>query len=221
MAGAVLLFAQTVVEARQASKAEAAPNLLDDPSAYLDRLFPAAPAEEPAEQAQAEMEEYSGNRAVFSIGVALGFLGARTADTQSVFGQIEVRYWISDFFALKLAGTGYRVTFDHNSIVTRQYPIELLGVLFPFPHMELNPYLSAGVGYFHTTVDYRGVFEPLFQNGHTGVIGYQGGGGVEWIHNSASLFLEGSYVFVDPKIDGTGSTDFYHWKFLVGLTLRF
>jgi hypothetical protein len=228
-AAAVLMLAQTVAEARQgAAKPEPAPSLYDDPSPYVDQIFAPAPTPEaadlpplPASLDTPEPFEIVGGGTDFSIGLALGFLWPRNADTHSTFGELDFRYFIEDWLVLKVAASMYRVTFDHNSIVVRQYPFQLSAVVYPLPTIEVKPYVIVGTGWYYSTVDYRDGFSALYKDDTSMVLGLHGGIGFEWIHNSASLFVEGTYLYVDPKLNGIGSNDFDSWKLLIGLTLLF
>lgn len=229
-AAVLLILAQTVAEARQgAARPDSAPSLYDDPSPYLDRVFSpvpapeAAPGEPPAPLSLAAPEpmELVGGGVEFSIGLALGFLWPRNADTHSVFGELDLRYFLSDWLALKFAASMYRATFEHNSIVVRQFPFQLSAVVYPLPTIEVKPYVIAGAGWYYSTVDYRNVFSDQFRDSTSMTIGAHGGVGVEWVHNSASIFVEGTYIYVDPKLDGLSSRDFDCWKLLIGLNLLF
>jgi len=218
-AAAALALAQTAALAQAGARPDPAPNLYDDPTPMLDRIF--GSAEDPPAEPAPTMREIAGGGTEFAIGAALGFLWPKHADTHSLFGEVELRYFLEDWLVLKFGASMYRITFDHNGIVNQQYPLLLSVEIFPLPTIEIKPYVIVGGGWYYTKTDYRDGFSALYPNSSSSTFGYHGGIGAEWIHNNASIFFEGTYVLVDPKVNGTTSTDFNAWKLLVGLTLRF
>ncbi|HLY09460.1 MAG TPA: hypothetical protein VKW04_09180 [Planctomycetota bacterium] len=230
LAGALLALLPTAALAGpEAAPPDDAPHLGDDPSALLERLFSSPDPEDvalPDSAAALSLAEPAPFQTVggfprWSVGGALGVLGAKGADRVSIFGEFEARYWLFDALAVKVDTAPYRATFQHGAIGTRQIPVQLSALLTPFPLSELSPYLIAGGGWYYTSADYRNTLASVFPNSHSGKIGGHGGAGLEWVHSSASITIEGAYVVVDPKLNGMKSTDFDHWQLLIGLTLRF
>lgn len=224
-AAAVLALAQTAALAQAGARSEPAPNLYDDPAPMLDRVYATASAaglaEEPPSEPEPTMREIAGGGTEFSIGGALGFLWPKHSDGHSLFGEAELRYFLTDWLVLKFGASMYRITFDHNGIVNQQYPLLLSAEIFPLPTIEIKPYVIVGAGWYYTKTQYRDGFSSLYQDSSSSAFGYHGGLGAEWVHNNASIFFEGTYVVVDPSVKGTTSTDFNAWKLLIGLTLRF
>jgi hypothetical protein len=230
LTGAVLLLVQSAADARQAAAgAEPVPSLADDPRIFLERLWPESaptPAVDPEPEPSGLLASPTPFQSVaglpnWSLGAALGLLGARGADSTSLFGEGEFRWWMLDWLGIQAAGSAYRTAFQDGAIVCSQIQVQGSVVIAPFPRFELVPYLLGGAGYYYTTAEYHKNLSGVFPTDRTSSIGYHGAVGIDWVHNSVSIFLQGVYVIVDPLLGGMSHSDFNHWEALAGMTLRF
>jgi len=158
----------------------------------------------------------------FSIGPAVGFLTAHGADRGTWFAGAQARLHFLRFLAVDASMTVHVNEYEHGDITVTQYPVQVTGLLYPFPEGQVRPYALGGVGWYYTRTHYRGPFSLLYKDQTTNTVGAHLGAGVEArVGPSASLNADVRYIFLNPDVDGVKSRDFDYWQFTAGLNLFF
>lgn len=141
------------------------------------------------------------------------------AGDAKAFGGLALRTSLLPFLKLE-SGIGYRQdSFASGDLVVRQWPITTSLWLAPLPMV----YAGGGIGWYRTTLDYRGTL-PI-QDSTTRKMGVHLGGGLNLpIAPKLGLDLHGRYVFMQKDADHVQLPTTFnpdYWTTSVGLAIRF
>jgi hypothetical protein len=161
------------------------------------------------------------NEASFSIGPAAGYLQARGADRGTWFGGAQARLHFARILAAEGSITFHQNRYQNGDVVVTQYPVQLTAFLYPIPEGPVRPYILGGVGWYYTSIDYRGVFS-LISDKTEHIFGEHLGAGVElMLGPKASIDVDLRYIFLNPSNDQVIHRDFNYWQVTLGLNLFF
>jgi hypothetical protein len=162
-----------------------------------------------------------GDEASFSIGPAAGFLQARGADRGTWFGGAQARLHLARILAAEASITFHQNRYQNGDVVVTQYPVQLTAFLYPIPEGPLRPYILGGVGWYYTSIDYRGVFSMISDKTEH-IFGEHLGAGVELVLGPrASIDADLRYIFLNPRNDQVIHRDFNYWQVTLGINLFF
>lgn len=157
------------------------------------------------------------------LGIRTGYLRAPEADRGTWFGGVQVRAFLGQYLAVEGSIEFHQSDFEEGDVLVTQNPVQVTGLLFPFPDWPLRPYALAGAGWYYTRVDFSGPFSILDDEvEHT--FGLHGGGGAEWrVGERTSLSADVRYIWLDDlDLDaGTVDDEFNYWQLTAALNLGF
>ena len=136
------------------------------------------------------------------------------------FGGIALRAPLTPFLKVEGGITYRQDSYLDNAIKVHQWPVSASLWFTPVPAL----FLGGGVGWYHTTLDYSGIFAAI-DNKTTDKAGVHIGGGVDVpLGPKLSLEMSGRYIFMskdDATIDvpTTFNPDF--WNASIGLAIGF
>ena len=165
-----------------------------------------------------------GDRATFSLGPVAGYIKTRDADSGTWFGGIQARLHFLRILAVEGSITFHRDEFEDGDIEVTQYPVQVTGLIFPFPDSPIRPYGLAGAGWYYTKYEYEGIYS-VFEDETDRLFGVHVGAGVEIdLGRSAAIFGDFRWIFLDePSVDNSQVEDeeFDAGQVTLGLSLKF
>jgi opacity protein-like surface antigen len=161
------------------------------------------------------------DEATFSIGPAAGYLHARGADRGTWFGGAQARLHFARILAAEASITFHQNRYEHGDVVVTQYPVQLTAFFYPIPEGPVRPYILGGVGWYYTSIEYKGVFS-LISDKTEHIFGEHLGAGVElMVGPKASIDADVRYIFLNPSNDQVIHREFNYWQVTLGLNLFF
>jgi hypothetical protein len=157
----------------------------------------------------------------FSIGPAGGYLHAHGADRGTWFVGGQARLHILGYFAIEASVTFHENSYEGGDVHVTQYPVQLSGMIYPFPAWILSPYLVGGGGWYYSRVTYSGALSGISnQTEHT--FGAHGGVGAD-VRLGATFTLDADlrYIFLDPTGTQVKNGDFNYWQVTFGVNVNF
>jgi hypothetical protein len=188
-----------------------------------------APVDAPEENAEPEPQYIpprprtpsSGGGLQFSIGPAGGYLHAKGADRGTWFVGGQARLHFLMYFAVEASATFHENSYEHGDIHVTQYPLQLSGMIYPFPMWIISPYLVGGGGWYYTKISYTGSLASISnETDHT--FGAHGGVGAD-VRLGASITIDADlrYIFLNPSTSQVKDGDFNYWQVTFGLNFSF
>src|SRR5262245_10822266 len=98
-----------------------------------------------------------GGAAEFSLGPAAGYLRARGADEGTWFGGLQARLRLAPILSVEGSVTFHENDYSDGDIRVTQYPVQVTGLVTPFPLGSVRPYALAGAGWYYTRTRYSGL----------------------------------------------------------------
>jgi len=136
----------------------------------------------------------------------------------TAFGGLALRARVAPFVKSEI-GVAYRSeTYDNGDLTVRMWPVTASLWLSPVPTL----YAGGGVGWYHTTLDYRSALP--FPDATTQKFGAHLGGGMNIpILPKAAIDLNGRYVFMEKQQSQLPPNQFDpdFWSTSVGLAIKF
>lgn len=159
--------------------------------------------------------------AEFSLGAAVGFLDSRGADRGTWFAGVQGRLHFLKYFAAEGAITFHEDRYESGDVHVTQYPVQVSGMIYPFPEGEFRPYALAGVGWYYTRITYTGTFTGITnQTDHT--FGEHAGAGLEIrLGPSTSIDADLRYIWLNPSSRVVNRSDFDYWQVTGGINFFF
>lgn len=157
----------------------------------------------------------------FSIGPAGGYLHAHGADRGTWFVGGQARLHFLQYFAVEAAMTFHENSYEGGDIHVTQYPVQLSGMLYPFPMWILSPYVVGGAGWYYSRISYTGTLSGISnETEHT--FGAHGGVGAD-LRLGASITLDADlrYIFLNPSTSQVKNGDFNYWQATFGVNINF
>ena len=196
-------------------------SLAADPGEEIARDVPDLPGMALAEPQEKDREEEKKNE--FSLGPVAGYLRVRDADRGSWFGGVQARYRFLKFLGVEGSFTFRRDRFEDGDIVVTQYPVQVTGLVFPFPRSAIEPYGLVGVGWYYTRVDFD---DSLGGGDETDrLFGVHLGAGLQVeLGPGFALFSDFRWIFLDePSTDNSQleEEEFDSWQVTLGGSFRF
>ncbi|MBI3856822.1 MAG: porin family protein [Planctomycetes bacterium] len=159
--------------------------------------------------------------ASFSIGPTAGYLRARGADQGAWFGGAQARLHFARILAAEGSLTFHQNRYEHGDVGVTQYPVQLTAFLYLIPEGPLRPYLLGGLGWYYTTIEYKGVFSPISDKTEH-IFGEHLGAGAELrLGPKASIDADLRTIFLNPSTDQVIHRDFNYWQVTLGVNLFF
>lgn len=160
----------------------------------------------------------------FTLGLRAGYLRAKDADEGAWHGGVQARLFLIEHLAVEGSIEFHQSDFEDGDVVTTTYPVQVTGLVFPFPDWKLRPYGLAGVGWYYTRVDFKGAFSAL-EDDTVYVVGVHAGGGADYrLGPTASLGADVRYIWLDDTefdaVDVKGS-DISYWQLTASINFRF
>jgi len=160
----------------------------------------------------------------FFLGLRAGYLRAKDADEGTWHGGVQARLFLIEHLAVEGSIEFHQSDFEDGDVVTTTYPVQLTGLVVPFPDWKLRPYGLAGVGWYYTHVKFSGTLS-LLEDETVYVVGVHAGGGADYrLGPTASLSADVRYIWLDDtefdNIDVKGS-DISYWQLTASLNFRF
>jgi len=181
--------------------AEAEPQAPPPPAAYRGRTPP-------------------GTGPQFSLGAVGGWLKARGADHGSWFAGIQARLNLLQFFALELSATWNETEYQDGDVDVTQYPVQLSGLIYPFPSWTFSPYLVVGGGWYYSRLDFSGALAGTPDDTDR-TFGVHGGIGADLKLGKVVLDADLRYIFLDPTSNQIRRWDWNFMQITVGLNFPF
>jgi len=163
----------------------------------------------------------SGSGSQFSIGPAGGYLHARGADRGAWFVGGQARLHFLQVLAAEVSMTFHENRYENGDIQVTQYPVQVSGMLYPFPNWIVSPYLVGGAGWYYSRVTYSGARAGTSDlTDHT--FGAHGGLGADVrLGGSFTIDADFRYIFLDPSGTQVQNGHFNYWQVTFGLNLLF
>jgi opacity protein-like surface antigen len=159
--------------------------------------------------------------ASFSIGPAGGYLRARGSERGTWFAGAQARLRLLHFLAAQASITFHQSRYEGGDVIVTQYPVELTAILYILPVGPVRPYILGGVGWYYTRIDYKGSFSAINDTTEH-FFGIHLGAGVElMLGKSASLNVDGRYIFINASDQDVINRDFNYWQITFGLNFFF
>lgn len=153
----------------------------------------------------------------FELGPRVGYLKTRGADSGTWLGGVQMRARFMEYVAAEASITFHEDDFDDFDVQT--YPVELSGLIYPFPDLQIKPYAVGGAGWYYTRIDYDAA-NLDDESDHFFAV-HIGGGAEMNVGDSISLNADLRYVFVnDPNLD-VEDEEFDYWQFTAGANWKF
>jgi opacity protein-like surface antigen len=157
----------------------------------------------------------------FTLGPMGGYLNARGADRGTWFGGIQARLHLLRFLAAEASISVHQDRFADGDITVTQWPVQVTGLLFPFPGWGLQPYALAGVGWYYTTVHTRGSKASLNDETDRNFGAHVGAGAEIAASSSLILFGDFRWIFLETDTDAIKRGDFNFWQITFGIGFGF
>jgi hypothetical protein len=199
-------------------------SLLDPPTRFSDSDIPAFMVlESLPDPEKQDKESKSGHREGLSLelGVMAGYIKARGADHGTWFVGGQARLYILPWLGVEGSVTYHLFTFNNGNTEVEQIPVQVTGLIFPFPSWPLQPYVLGGAGWYYSITSNEG---PLASVGDqtTHTFGAHVGAGLELVPaQSLTLFADFRYIFLKPTIDTVMNGDFNSWQVALGIGIAF
>jgi hypothetical protein len=157
----------------------------------------------------------------FSLGPAGGYLHAKGADRGTWFAGAQARFHFLNFLAVEAAATFHDNSYEGGDVHVTQYPVQLSGLIYPFPSWMISPYLLGGGGWYYSRVTYSGALSATSdQTEHT--FGAHAGAGADLrLGPSIALDADLRYIFLNPTGTQVKHGDFNYWQVTAGLNFQF
>lgn len=170
-----------------------------------------------------DRERRDPNAVAFTIGPAAGYLRVRDADRGTWFGGLQARVQFLRYLGIEGSITFHQNRFADGDIIVTQYPVQVTGLLFPFPDSEISPYVLVGAGWYYTRVD----FDSSLGGGEETerLSGWHVGAGAQaTLGRRVGAFGDFRWVFIDdPGVDNSNidEEEFDYWQVTLGLNIGF
>lgn len=159
-----------------------------------------------------------------SVGVHVGYFEMRDAEEGELFYGIHARLHFLKYLAAEASIDIAKADFIDDDAQFDIIPVQVTGMIFPFPEWPVSPYLLAGAGWYYTQVEYSGSLAGLSDDTES-VFGAHIGAGAEIrLGSHLMIHLDLRYIFIDePDVDNSSLQDeeFDYWQIMLGGSLSF
>jgi len=154
----------------------------------------------------------------WTIGPRLGYEDSSDADrgtwTAGAQARLHIFPWLAAEASIEFHQNRYQ---DGDEIVTT-FPIQFSGLVYLPVNWPLRPYALAGIGFYHTVVNFRGSLSSV-DDEHDFTVGFHAGIGLEWqLTPTISINGDVRFIFMDEPAHVTDNFDF--WQFTVGVNFK-
>ena len=154
------------------------------------------------------------------FGIRAGYFKIRDADDGAWFGGAQVRFPLSEMFAVEGAIEFHAADFEDGEIEVVQYPLQASLLLFLMPQSApISPYVLGGVGWYYTVVDFSGSLSGFDGETDHWFGGHIGAGARALVGHSMAASADVRYIFIEP--DGHNLEDENFDTFQISLSLSF
>ncbi len=193
-----------------------------DPEKALPRTLGASWFE-PAPQDD-DKRRRRGDQAEFSFGPVAGYIKARDADRGTWFGGVQARFRFARIFAVEGSITFHQDEFFDGDVEVTTYPVQVTGLILPFPDSPVEPYGLAGAGWYYQRFEFDGPggLDEEETDRSFGV--HVGAGVLAELGRNFSVFGDFRWIFMDePGVDNGNIEDeeFDSWQVTLGGSFRF
>ena len=160
----------------------------------------------------------------FSIGLHLGWFEAKDAEDGEAFYGLQARLYLLRWLGIEGSIDFQKSDFADDDAELTTIPVQLTGLLFPFPHLPFRPYGLLGAGWYFTEVKYNGALSN-FDDEEESAFGFHLGFGAEILLGKLlMLYGDVRYTFLDePGVDNSDLDDeeMDFWQVTIGAGLAF
>lgn len=160
---------------------------------------------------------------IFTIGPAAGYLNVRDADRGTWFGGVQARVQFLRYLGVEGSVTFHQNRFADGDIVVTQYPVQVTGLVFPFPDSGISPYALGGAGWYYTRVDYDSSLGGGDETDR--MFGWHAGAGAQiMLGRHVGAFGDFRWIFLDdPGVDNSNldEEEFDYWQVTLGVNFGF
>ncbi len=157
-----------------------------------------------------------------AFGVHLGYFEAKDADDGEVFYGLHARIYLLKHLAAEGSLDIARSDFQDDDAELTFIPIQVTGLVFPLPDLQIRPYGLLGLGWYFTDVDYSGSLSGLSDEDES-VFGFHiGFGGEMQLGRVLMLHADVRYILLDePDLDAASvdSDDLDYVQIMIGLSV--
>lgn len=152
----------------------------------------------------------------FMLGARAGFLKIRDAEEGTWHGGAAARLYLIEWLGIEGSVIVHQDDFEDRDvdIDVFQIPVQVSGLLYPWPDWPIQPYAMVGVGWYYTRIDFDD--ERPSETEH--LFGVHVGAGLDlFLGDDISINADIRWVFVnDPDLD-IEDERFDFWQFTVGI----
>jgi hypothetical protein len=156
-----------------------------------------------------------------SIGAAVGYLNPKGADHGTWFAGVQGRLHFMRYFAAEASITFHSNRYENGDVHVTQYPVQVSGMVYPFPEWKLKPYALAGVGWYYTRITYTGTFSSISNQTEHVFGAHVGVGGELYLGPSTSIDADLRYIWLNPNSHVVNKNDFDYWQVTGGINFFF
>jgi opacity protein-like surface antigen len=157
----------------------------------------------------------------FCLGAIGGYLKAREADRGTWVAGLQARLHFAQYLALEVSGTYHQYRCVGGDIKVTQYPVQVSGLVYPFPGSIAGLYIGGGVGWHYTRVDYSGGLAG-FSSKTKHPFGEHAGAGIDLrLGKRFTINADYRYVFLQTSGTQIPGNDLNYWQATLGLNLNF
>jgi outer membrane immunogenic protein len=156
----------------------------------------------------------------FSLGPVGGYLKPAGADHGSWFVGVQARLRLVRFLALEVSATWNETEYQSGDVDVTQYPVQVSGLIYPFPSWTFSPYLVGGGGWYYSRVDYSGALAAT-PDSTDRTFGAHGGIGADYKWGNFVLDADLRYIFLDPTSKHIRKGEFDFWQVTLGVNYTF
>lgn len=156
----------------------------------------------------------------FSLGPIGGYFKPHGADHGSWFAGIQARLHLLPFFALEASASWNEAEYQSGDVDVTQYPVQVSGLIYPFPSWIFSPYVVVGGGWYYSTVDYSGALAST-PNSTDRTFGLHGGLGADLKLGRFVLNADLRYIQLDPTMNKIRRYEYDFWQATLGVNFTF
>ena len=160
----------------------------------------------------------------FSLGPRVGYLKTRDADRGTWLVGVQARLRILKFLGVEGAVSYHQDEFLDGDVKLHTYPVELTGLLYPFPDLAFELYGLAGVGWYYTRYTFHGALSAADDETDSLFGVHVGAGAAIDLSRRASINADFRWIFLDePGVDNgdLDEEEFDRWQVTAGLNFGF
>ncbi|HYF01573.1 MAG TPA: porin family protein [Planctomycetota bacterium] len=179
-----------------------------------------AEAEELVQDKDRKAFEGEEKRTEFTLGPRVGYLKTRDAERGTWLVGVQARLRILKFLGAEASVGYHQDEFLDGDVRVHTYPVELTGMIYPFPDLAFELYGLAGVGWYYTRFTFHDSLSTVDDETDSQFGVHVGAGAAVDLTRRVSLNGDFRWIFLDePGVDN-GNLDeeeFDRWQVTAGI----